>query len=51
MERVRGIEPLSLAWKAKALPLCYTRIIELGITLLQTASYKIPCIKQAIYIE
>jgi hypothetical protein len=25
-KRVRGIEPLSLAWKAKVLPLNYTRI-------------------------
>ncbi len=25
LERVRGIEPLYLAWKARALPLCYTR--------------------------
>ena len=27
MERVKGIEPSSPAWKAGALPLCYTRII------------------------
>ena len=26
MERVMGIEPTSSAWKAEALPLCYTRI-------------------------
>lgn len=26
MERVRGIEPLALAWKAKVLPLYDTRI-------------------------
>ena len=26
MERVRGIEPPLLAWKARALPLSYTRI-------------------------
>ena len=25
MERVDGIEPTSSAWKAAALPLCYTR--------------------------
>jgi hypothetical protein len=25
-KRVRGIEPLSLAWKARVLPLNYTRI-------------------------
>ena len=25
MERVTGIEPASSAWKAEALPLCYTR--------------------------
>ena len=27
MERVEGIEPSSLAWKARALPLSNTRII------------------------
>ena len=27
MERVDGIEPTSSAWKAAALPLCYTRAI------------------------
>ena len=26
MERVKGIEPSSLAWEAKALPLSYTRM-------------------------
>ncbi len=26
MERVKGIEPSSLAWKARALPLSYTRL-------------------------
>ena len=26
MERVKGIEPSSLAWEANALPLSYTRI-------------------------
>ena len=26
MERVKGIEPSSPAWKAGALPLCYTRM-------------------------
>ncbi len=26
LKRVRGIEPLSLAWKARVLPLNYTRI-------------------------
>ena len=26
MERVKGIEPSSLAWEAKALPLSYTRL-------------------------
>ena len=26
LERVMGIEPTSSAWKAEALPLCYTRI-------------------------
>ena len=25
LERVAGIEPACLAWKARALPLCYTR--------------------------
>ena len=27
MERVMGIEPTSSAWKAEALPLCYTRML------------------------
>ena len=27
MERVKGIEPSQLAWKARTLPLSYTRII------------------------
>ncbi len=27
MERIEGIEPSSLAWKAAALPLSYTRIV------------------------
>lgn len=29
MERVKGIEPSYTAWEAGALPLCYTRMIEL----------------------
>ncbi len=28
MERVKGIEPSQLAWKARALPLSYTREME-----------------------
>ncbi len=28
MERVKGIEPSSLAWKARALPLSYTRLFS-----------------------
>lgn len=28
LERVTGIEPTSQAWRAYALPLCYTRIIK-----------------------
>ena len=28
MERVMGIEPTQLAWKARALPLSYTRILD-----------------------
>jgi hypothetical protein len=28
MERVKGIEPSRLAWKARALPLSYTRMLE-----------------------
>jgi hypothetical protein len=28
LERVKGIEPSSLAWEAKALPLSYTRDYE-----------------------
>ena len=30
MERVDGIEPTSSAWKAAALPLCYTRAINMS---------------------
>jgi hypothetical protein len=30
MERVKGIEPSSSAWKAVALPLSYTRFSEIG---------------------
>ncbi len=30
LERVKGIEPSSLAWEAKALPLSYTRIRKRG---------------------
>ena len=30
MERVKGIEPSSLAWKAIALPLSYTRLLAAG---------------------
>ena len=30
LERVAGIEPASSAWKAAALPLCYTRAERLG---------------------
>ena len=29
MERVKGIEPSSVAWKAKVLPLNYTRVTQL----------------------
>ena len=28
MERVKGIEPSYSAWEAGALPLCYTRIVQ-----------------------
>ena len=28
MERVKGIEPSRLAWKARALPLSYTRVFS-----------------------
>ena len=28
LERVTGIEPVYSAWKAAALPLCYTRILK-----------------------
>ncbi len=30
MERVAGIEPARLAWKARALPLHHTRVLECG---------------------
>lgn len=46
LERVKGIEPSSSAWKAEVLPLNYTRIIKLeaapgfepGIKVLQTSA-------------
>ena len=31
LERVKGIEPSRLAWKARALPLSYTRIIIVSL--------------------
>ena len=47
LERVDGIEPTSSAWKAAALPLCYTRAI-ISITIcqkiLETALFKIFCL-------
>lgn len=30
MERAKGIEPSSEAWKAPALPLCYARLFKNG---------------------
>src|SRR5436190_11308849 len=30
LERVAGIEPAYSAWKAAALPLCYTRLARIG---------------------
>jgi hypothetical protein len=33
LERVAGIEPASLAWKAKVLPLNYTRKLDLKLIL------------------
>ena len=46
MERVRRIELLALAWKAKVLPLYDTRlVIYISITgLLHPVNYKIPSI-------
>lgn len=34
LKRVRGIEPLSLAWKAKVLPLNYTRKLAVSSLIL-----------------
>ena len=39
MERVRGIEPLSSAWKAVIIPLYDTRLITILLTL-KTAENK-----------
>jgi hypothetical protein len=36
LERVKGIEPSSSAWKAVALPLSYTRIITSALLQLET---------------
>ena len=45
MERVDGIEPTSSAWKAAALPLCYTRAtISICQKILETALFKIFCL-------
>jgi hypothetical protein len=38
LERVKGIEPSSSAWKAVALPLSYTRLIQLPSQLITPAS-------------
>src|SRR3974377_266901 len=37
-ERVRGIEPLSLVWKTRALPLSYTRLGEVVAPSLRAAN-------------
>ena len=37
VERVKGIEPSQLAWKARALPLSYTRLLIQLVTLFCTA--------------
>ena len=34
LERVKGLEPSSSAWKAEVLPLNYTRVAELPVELL-----------------
>ena len=34
VERVMGIEPTWLAWKARTLPLSYTRIVRLGCNII-----------------
>ena len=38
LERVMGIEPTLLAWKAKVLPLNYTRITTIGMTRFEHAT-------------
>jgi hypothetical protein len=34
VERVMGIEPTYLAWKARALPLSYTRLLSFTFSLI-----------------
>ena len=40
LERVKGIEPSSVAWEATALPLSYTRVAAIMSTLLSRASVR-----------
>ncbi len=42
MERVAGIEPASLAWKAKVLPLNYTRMNATQICIRKSPGYIFP---------
>lgn len=43
---MRGIEPPSLAWKAKVLPLNYTRIFAKPVSFTESFSANIDCNKK-----
>lgn len=53
MERVTGIEPVSLAWKARALPLSYTRkrLIGLSISFSQRIVTSFRCLVFRLFIS
>ena len=42
MERVKGIEPLSLAWKAKVMPLYESRIITKSLWFMHHQKASVP---------
>ena len=45
MQRVRGVEPLSLAWKAKVIPIYDTRmvgVLRIGLRLYAPKAHVLP---------
>ena len=51
MERVKGIEPSSLAWEAKALPLSYTRVIDAAAPIREPMPQLPPRRQRAVPVE